>query len=414
MIVTGNYIFCLKSGIVIGRKAKERNSGRQYAVETVRGSRAKYRLTAEDKDGQPVHIDAEVAAEVIDALTVLSTPPEDPKDMAVLFASAPDQTRLQELWNSNDLWRYFIFVTNRPQTKPKPKPKPVRIASALAGAIRTAVIEEKETGGGVETTQIALPADTKRLLMVLAQHIPANACTYGPDLFGTWQHIGIRQNDLKTIARSIYGKSGPEQLQNLLQALCRAAATSVTSVHMVEKKGKGKARRGRVSVESGSFIGIHNLPYHRDERGGIIYEVPDLLDISLHNVFGYWLTRFYGVADIQAIIDRSRSKNGLEYMAIRLWGLEIAPKIAAATKEAAHTEVFRLADLRQPNESTYTADDRRARCIAVAAEAAKDMGATYIGLERKKTNGGEAITGLRFQWEKSLQMIGNEAPLTEG
>ena len=418
MKVKGKYFFFFKQlrlNNELGMKEediiKEREKGFQYVVETELGSSEEYRLASKDKDGQPVSIDTEAEAEVIGVLTKLISITD--KGMIVSGLGSPGKTKVQEIWDRYNLWPYFLFITNRQQAKPKPKPKPkkkpkpTRISSTLAGAIRTAVTNKEETGGIIETSQTALPLDTQRLLLALAQHIPANACTYGPDLFAPWQHIGIRQNVLNAIARNIYGKSGPEQLQKLLQSFLRAAATSVIRVHMVENREnkKGKLRRGKLSITSGSFIGVHDLPYHQDEQGSFIYDVPDVMDISLNNVFGYWLTRFYGVADIQAIIDRSRKKYGHEYMAIRLWGIEISPRIAAATKEAAHIEVFRLTDLQQTPGSSYTFDDRRTRCLAVAAEAAKDMGATYIGPERRKVNGGEAITGMKFKWEKSLQAI---------
>ena len=421
MKVTGNIIFCLKSGIVIG--SREKYASKQYAVEVVRGSKAHFHLEVTDKQGHPVQLAVDVQREIIEACTVL-TETDNSEEMAVLWANRPDQARLQEVWNKYDLWPYFIFISNRPKPK-KPKPKKptelYRVGSVLANAILNAWTATKNEEGMI-VAGAPLPIKAKRTLLKLAQYIPKDLQTNQPNLFGEWapSAMTISQRSIKDMANDLFGDTKPEAMRRVIINLQAAAATSLTLARNVEKPSeRGAPRRGALQFYTGPFITIHGeIPYTKMPDGTKIFDITDGINISLNNVFGYWVRRYYSMADIPAILKRSRGKGGMEYLAIRLWGIDIAPQVAAATRTEPFEATFALSNLMggaltenpdgTPTERTegkYAAEERRERLMGIVAEAATDMGATYIGPTFAKRQGGQKIVGVRFRWEKSIQAI---------
>lgn len=410
--VKGVYSYCL---ITVARTPREKYKLEQYAVETINGSKTRYYMEATDEQGQPVKLTKEAQTEIVEACTTLYW--QDSSNIVrrmPSFLIKPDQTRLQELWDKHNLWPLFVFITNRPkpkqkQEKPKKPTEIKRIGSTFAGAVRTALIEikDKDKDNNETVTRVNIPQDVKRLLLILATRIKPTEYNAARDPFESWESVTFKRTDLRAMAREMYGESGPEQNKNVVKAILQTAMTNVVNIRFVDTPSKGnEPKRGEVTITPGTFIRNIKAPSHMENGQRVIDSDPDYISITLNNIFGYWLNRFYGSADVHSLIDRSRGKNGAEYMAIRLWGVDIAPQVAAATKKAVYSAIFELNELPGWQQSgPKNRRNMRERATAAAAEAAKDMGATYTGTATKQGNGGKTITGLMFKWPKSLQKI---------
>ena len=334
---------------------------------------------------------------------------EEPKEAAKDLQDALDgitgwkgtdghQEILQPIWDKYNLWATLVVVKRIPKKKKERKSdsQVMRVGSPFAGAVANGV---------------SLPFEAKRVLFELLRFAPKKEIKTQQNIFQTMlfedgsETATLGKKSLKSMAENIFGHAGNKEIWRVVKALDKAALTTQTIVKVVDVKDEispegNKRRRTTYRELTGSFISTDITRQEITEKDMTIKLPPEKVNITFHQIFGYWINHYYQAIDVPRLLERSREKNGEEYFAIRLWAIDLYPNIKKAKDVGSGYEAtFRFEKLSGYGERDK--DDRqrvRQRCEAIADEICQDMEADLWEIVQERNNGGLRNVGIKFVW----------------